>query len=923
MPLAPEIALAAAALDLPWSSAPLRSLSGSKPPPDFFDDLAALDIWYKSHLKSENDSRIRSVGSSLKNRDELCETADTQKAPSTISKNASERPRLLVCHDFQGGYNDKASRRGYTFEYWSVCDIFIYFSHRRISCPPVGWNTAASRHGVKMLGTVIFEWKEAMPDLSLLLRGPNDLYSPLKPPLRFSPYYIPALIDLALAKNFSGYLINVELPLDLGFSVSGYTWYPDWLRPTSAAQLDEMQRNARRLRAWVALLRAEGRRRFAEAGRDEDEWTVLWYDSVTREGKLQWQDAVTQENVSFLEVSDGIFTNYTWARPSIPKIEKPDMPGGPSPVENAIESKEAQAAVLPPPPVDDNPHPALAHTVGMLDRARRARTEAYIGIDVFGRNCWGGAQSFRSLEMIGSRHWWQRHLSTFGQSNANSDKSSLANLGLSVALFAPGWTWEHAEPGVLPELKKDKESIDSSSLESRAQPQRRVWDEFAELDRRFWAGGASTSFALSSNAAAEPHSFHQPLSAYFPTKAPPKPSISLKKAEEACVFYHTTFARGSGVAWYRSGKEVARWQTPSINTDSVLAVSTTSKQDEEAIKKQKEAEEDQARAHVLVGWTDAGVSLPKADATWPHPRAFWLPTAETEAQSPARGVALATPVPDKVDALEPRASVEVSEDVVWAGSCSLKVTIPLSGSGQGRLFLPISWVAIPTTAGGSEEMVIDATALASLEGLDTQRVQVALRLVDGSIHTGPVRTTEASDTDDQTWTSIRTSISIPRGLAAKSTVHSSMSPQATLGLILESNDSTSAVATAIVMHLGELYLSEGSSETEAVGTASAGSDDVEATIEKKDPMVITWPDFAPAAHFYEVFLEQGDGALGSDAAKRATWLGTATREHSRTEFAAPLAAIHTLLATQKTGTIVVKPFGSCWQGAQARCTLTI
>ncbi|CAD6938104.1 unnamed protein product [Tilletia controversa] len=335
MPYAPQLASALESLALPWPSAPLRPaiLNEAHSAPDFFDDLPSLDKWYVAQCRarglSENHHLVYS-GGQLRSRDELCETADAQKTPGTMkegSKGDDERPKLLVCHDFQGGFNDRPDRRGYTFEYWSLADVFIYFSHRRISCPPVGWNTAASRHGVKMLGTVIFEWKEAIPELSLLLRGPHDSYSPLKPPLRYSPFYIPALIDLALSSNFSGYLINVELPLDLGFSVSGYTWYPDWLRPTSAAEKDEMQRNARRLRAWVALLRSEGQRRFREAGRGEDEWTVLWYDSVTREGKLQWQDAVTRENLSFLEVSDGIFTNYTWARPPKPKIEQPDMPG--------------------------------------------------------------------------------------------------------------------------------------------------------------------------------------------------------------------------------------------------------------------------------------------------------------------------------------------------------------------------------------------------------------------------------------------------------------------------------------------------------------------------------------------------------------------------------------------------------------------
>ena len=43
---------------------------------------------------------------------------------------------------------------------------------------------------------------------------------------------------------------------------------------------------------------------------------VLWYDAVTVEGKLEWQDSLTPLNQPFFDACDGIFVNYTWqARP--------------------------------------------------------------------------------------------------------------------------------------------------------------------------------------------------------------------------------------------------------------------------------------------------------------------------------------------------------------------------------------------------------------------------------------------------------------------------------------------------------------------------------------------------------------------------------------------------------------------------------
>ena len=40
---------------------------------------------------------------------------------------------------------------------------------------------------------------------------------------------------------------------------------------------------------------------------------VMWYDAVTTEGKLQWQDCLSPLNQPFFDAcSSGIFVNYTW-----------------------------------------------------------------------------------------------------------------------------------------------------------------------------------------------------------------------------------------------------------------------------------------------------------------------------------------------------------------------------------------------------------------------------------------------------------------------------------------------------------------------------------------------------------------------------------------------------------------------------------
>ena len=39
---------------------------------------------------------------------------------------------------------------------------------------------------------------------------------------------------------------------------------------------------------------------------------IIWYDALTIEGKLQWQDNLTALNEDFFEACDGLFVNYTW-----------------------------------------------------------------------------------------------------------------------------------------------------------------------------------------------------------------------------------------------------------------------------------------------------------------------------------------------------------------------------------------------------------------------------------------------------------------------------------------------------------------------------------------------------------------------------------------------------------------------------------
>jgi hypothetical protein len=141
------------------------------------------------------------------------------------------------------------------------------------------------------------------------------------------------------------------------------------------------------------------------------------YDSVTQDGVLDWQNGVTTANARFLDACDGLFTNYTW------RTEQP----------------LASAA-----------------------RAGARRWDVYTGVDVFGRGTYGGggwavhAVRYTRFSVL-LAHWpygvcvplpfihGLRRVSVSVWGGAGWGGQALdviAEAGTSVALFAPGWTWE-------------------------------------------------------------------------------------------------------------------------------------------------------------------------------------------------------------------------------------------------------------------------------------------------------------------------------------------------------------------------------------------------------------------------------------------------------------------------------------------------
>ncbi|KAK4291410.1 hypothetical protein Pmani_035760 [Petrolisthes manimaculis] len=246
----------------------------------------------------------------------------TRLMPRSPSLSASTL-RTLLCHDMKGGYIDDRFYEGnsnvnaYRFYHWSGIDTFVYFSHHSVTIPPPAWINAAHSHGVKVLGTLITECGNTEAFCDTLLTNEESV-----------SMGVSQLIAIAKYHGFEGWLINIE----------------NIVQPNKVELLIDFVKQLRK-----------GMKKVCE------EAEVLWYDSVTVEGKLEWQNELNELNRAFYEASDGIFLNYTWTDRHLEKSWK--EAGG----------KEGAGKV-------------------------------YVGIDVFGRNFYEGGKfnTWKALEKIRS-----------------------------------------------------------------------------------------------------------------------------------------------------------------------------------------------------------------------------------------------------------------------------------------------------------------------------------------------------------------------------------------------------------------------------------------------------------------------------------------------------------------------------------------
>ena len=200
--------------------------------------------------------------------------------PSHLDQRSVSRSRILLCHDYNGGYHDYESVRSgslqdelYNCEYLQHIDSFVYFSHKLSCVPPPSWTNTLHRNGVKVLGTFLVE--PQTPDIDQILTLQDGKYVMAE-----------ILAKMAHIYGFDGWLLNIEKKFASN-STAG-------------------------LIAFIGAIK--------EALGDGQE--VIWYDALTVGNEVNYQNGLTEHNVPFAKAAGTLFTNYRWTESKLNEAKR-------------------------------------------------------------------------------------------------------------------------------------------------------------------------------------------------------------------------------------------------------------------------------------------------------------------------------------------------------------------------------------------------------------------------------------------------------------------------------------------------------------------------------------------------------------------------------------------------------------------------
>lgn len=171
-----------------------------------------------------------------------------------------------------------------TFSYWQYVDTLIYWggsSGEGLIVPPSpDVVDAGHKNGVKVLGTIFFPQAAHGGKLEWL--------------------------DQFLTQDSSGNFPIVEKLIEVAESYG----FDGWFFNQETEGSEEVPLTAEHAALTEAFIQA-----YKEQAPELD---LIYYDSMTKDGKMEWQNALTEQNINFLKPenkkagADGMFLNFWW-----------------------------------------------------------------------------------------------------------------------------------------------------------------------------------------------------------------------------------------------------------------------------------------------------------------------------------------------------------------------------------------------------------------------------------------------------------------------------------------------------------------------------------------------------------------------------------------------------------------------------------
>lgn len=260
-----------------------------------FENKPISSYWYPEELLNwtvGNDENVQFNKSSVA----LAERVDKSKLqPVNTTQNKDMNVvAISIMNRSTSGNSPQGTNKfsSNTFSYWQYIDKLVYWggsAGEGIIVPPSAEVTdSAHRNGVPVLGTIFFPMTAhggKMEWLNKFLEKDSNGKFPI----------IDKLIEVSNLYGFDGWFINQE---------------------TDGTESEPLtQKHAQLMQEFIKEFKHKSGSKLE----------IMWYDSMTKDGKMDWQNALTDKNDYFLidkdnnSVADSMFLNFWWTADSLAK----------------------------------------------------------------------------------------------------------------------------------------------------------------------------------------------------------------------------------------------------------------------------------------------------------------------------------------------------------------------------------------------------------------------------------------------------------------------------------------------------------------------------------------------------------------------------------------------------------------------------